>query len=122
MQYITLNDGSFILNVRGITKTFNLKSFNYHKIKREINNAGSNEETILSLMQEPVLLDGIYEVYLNPNNVIYAMHYTSAKEDPVPCFFNDTCKTHQKPPPLDKFLGSYASTEAIKEDWPEFFI
>ena len=123
MQYITINDGSFILKVGGSTKTFSIKSFNYHKIKRAIKEERS-EEFITSLMKTPSLPEGVYELY-SKGTRLYATQYKDT-EEPIIHIINsgqdNALNTIYESKTAKKFLGVYESLKAIKEDWPEFFL
>ncbi len=63
MQYIHLSDDSYILHTsEGIT-TLTRKTFNFHTIKRMINE-GAEEDQIFPLLEPPELPDGLFELFL----------------------------------------------------------
>ena len=119
MHCVTLNGGSFIVQIGGTTRTFTIKSFNYHKLKKAIkDNIG--EEAILALMELPMLYDGILELYINKEGFLSTVHY---RDLGPPTYTSLKGKGLADERILkSEFLGTYPGLKEIQEDWPEHFV
>lgn len=122
MQYIHLNDDSFVLRTSNGMSTLTRKSFNFNKIKRLLKK-GAEEEKILPLLEPPKLPNGVFQAYLDLSKK--CLMYTNLYEkdgqvvhefylmDGTPYFFD---------PNNSKFMGVYASKADLISDWPEYAI
>lgn len=123
MQYIHLNDDSYILHTTQGVKNLNRKSFNFNKIKRMIKK-GAAEEDILPLLITPKLPEGIYQAYIVPEE--QAMYYMHIAEHPEEGVVNTSYSLagEQKHFTVHSatFVGVYASKSDLIEDWPEYTI
>jgi len=123
MQYIHLNDDSYILHTSQGIKNLNRKSFNFNKIKRMINK-GAAEEDILPLLVTPELPDGIYQAYIVPEeHAMYYMHMTKhPQEGVVHTSYNLAGEQKHFTAHSATFVGVYASKADLVLDWPEYTI
>lgn len=120
MQYIHLNDDSYILHTSEGMTTLNRKSFNFHTIKSLINK-GADEDKVLPLLETPELPNGLYELYLDENN--NDMHIKHMKKEGE---VNWSTLGSGNPGAITAdsgtFMGVYASEQDIMSDWPEYII
>ena len=123
MQYIQLNDNSYVLHLSTGLRTIKRRSFNFHKIQKLINE-GADVENILPLLEVPPLPNGTYEAYELPEGKMIYLH-TSEKGVQT---LNNLVGEKAIPYTLDqlvaelKFVGIYASIEDLEEDWPEYLL
>ena len=124
MQYIHMNDDTYIIQTTQGPKTLTRKSFNFTKIKRMIRN-NAPEEDIFLLLEPPKLTNGIYQLFLIPTcNQLYYQHFQDTEEGTI-----ETYKTINGegidfvPDEMPrKLLGVYTSVKEMIADWPEYTI
>lgn len=121
MQYVRLDNNSYIVNLTTGMATITRKSFNYHKIKRLIEKNAA-EEDILPLLVPPETPNGVYEVYFKPQtDTLYYLNQKGFNDDGTPRTMGGSVY-YQADTTQDDFLGIYASIEDIYVDWPEYSI
>lgn len=126
MHYIQLTNDSYILNTSVGVHTLTIKSFNFSKIKKLINE-GAKEEEILPLLLPPKINDGVYEAYLVEElNVMIYKHYKDPESkwlgDDLEKYIGVLGKTAVADTYIDnaKFMGIYTSLDELEADWPEY--
>lgn len=120
MQYIHLNDDSYILHTSKGIATLNRKTFNFHTIKHLINK-GVEECEVLPLLETPELPNGLYELYLSKDiNVMHIKHIQ--KEGGVTWSSLNSAQVHDVSAENVTFVGVYANEQDIMADWPEYII
>lgn len=120
MQYIHLNDDSYILHTSKGVATLNRKMFNFNKIKRLISNSAA-EEKILPLLEPPKLPDGLYEAYLH-QDTMYIKHTCDTADDCKITWNKAGSKNLTDSVPDAKFMGVYTSEDELIADWPEYLL
>ena len=126
MQYIELNNSSFILHTRKGSTHVSRSSFNFNKIKAMIKE-GTGEEFLLPLLEPPELPNGIYEAY---ESIKLNKMYYSHKTDKNGVFEEYICVLGQDPSTQQflinsddyVFVGKYASLKELYYDWPEYLV
>jgi len=121
MQYIHLNNDSYIIHTSQGAFTLTRESFNFNKVKRLLSN-DAEEDKVLPLLTPPELPDGVFKAFLTySGEVMYILHYQ--EEDgtiTTTCQnFNGVNMAHS---PDAKLMGIYASKEDLILDWPEYTI
>ena len=125
MQHIQLSNDSFILHTQKGATHVTRSNFNFTKIKNMIKK-GTDEESLLPLLEPPELPDGIYEAYESiPSAKMYYKHMYS-KLDQFSCYYkqlgkNDSTKLDNQPDNC-VFVGVYASLKDLHYDWPEYLV
>lgn len=119
MQYIHLNDDSYILHTSEGMTTLNRKSFNFHRIKKLISE-DAEEGEILSLLETPSLPDGLYELYLHPDSDTMAIKHLKDGGSVTWTNLNNENTIINTDNPFVEFIGVYASEQDIMADWPEY--
>lgn len=121
MQYVKLDNNSYIVNLSTGMAHITRKSFNYNKIKRLIDKNAA-EEDILPLLIPPETPNGVYEVYFNSeSDILYYLQMKDSEIEISPKTIDGTTY-YQADDIKDVFLGVYASIEDIYADWPEYAI
>jgi hypothetical protein len=127
MQYIHLNDDSFIIQTSQGTHNVSRTSFNFNRLTKLIRKEDVIEKEILDLLVTPDLPDGVFQAYLYKklDQLVY-QHIREVGTGVVSAFFNIKGENF----PVDSktfkstytFLGIYASKEEVLLDWPEYVI
>ena len=123
MQYIKLNNDSYILHTSKGATQFTRNSFNFHKIQKLVEE-GAEEEVIAPLLEAPELPDGIYMLYKDPIvNKLFYKHsiFRNGKLDEYYCWLHKPLEQGQDWDTYE-FLGNYSSIQDIKYDWPEYLL
>ena len=122
MQYIHLNDDSYILRTSEGMTTLNRKTFNFHTIKALLKK-GAEEEDILPLLKTPDMPNGIFELYLHQKTDTMMIKHTTDGGVAVEWtrLNNETTVCHDEDG-ARKFVGVYVSEQDIMADWPEYLL
>ena len=121
MQYIHLNDDSYILHTSKGMTTLNRKTFNFHTIKNLIKK-GAEEAQILPLLETPKLPDGLFELFIHEEEdkpAVLSVKNTKSDGNPVWGPLGGTGLCHPYEDDSD-YLGMYACEADMISDWPEY--
>ena len=122
MQYIHLNDDSYILRTSEGMTTLNRKTFNFHTIKTLLKK-GAEEEDILPLLKTPSMPNGIFELYLHqPTDTMMLKHILNGGIDVEWTRLNNNETFCNDEANARKFVGVYVSEQDIMADWPEYLL
>lgn len=119
MQYIHLNNNTFIMHTPSGSEQITRKSFNFHKIIKAVK-AGATFEDIKDFLIPPDTSKGILELYkVKGEHKLITKKY--ANDDN--CYeyeaMNGTSISKYDINNLD-FIGVYISMNDILYDWPEY--
>lgn len=123
MRYIHLSSDSYILQTSKGPVTLTKKSFNFHKIKRLMQN-NATEEEILPLLKIPKLPEGLFQAYVDNENKMYYINIVETSSE----ILSQTFWLNGNPAMLlpdsqnNVFMGVYASKQELIADWPEYAI
>ena len=121
LPYLLTNDDTIIIQLSSGPKFVYLYSFNYWKIKKNIETL--TEDEILELLKTPPLPDGIRRLHVIKNK-LFLIHIQDTSESSYildgGMFRNTTADVAGTPG--SKFLGVFATTDDIKDAFPEYFI
>jgi hypothetical protein len=127
MQYIRLNDSSYILHTSKGAVTLNRTSFNFNKVKVMLDKGTLQEYNLLPLLEPPELPDGVFELYMPYTGRLYYKQ-TREVEGVVKSHYYWVGDEYEHDMVSDEisgtaeFLGVYASIKDIMFDYPEHFI
>lgn len=123
MQYVLLSDNSYILQLSTHMEVIEPKRFYFRKIKKLID-AGTEEETILPLLQIPPLPNGVFEAYEFPDDGQMLYLHIDLKGTRKIYDLNRnqevTLSSEAESNLYQNFAGVYASIEELQDDWPEY--
>ena len=121
LPYLLTSDDTLIIQLASGPKFVYLYSFNYWKIRKNIETL--TEDQLAELLKTPPLPDGIRRLYVI-KDTLYLLHVQDTTSSPYKLkggmFVNisgDITTT-----PGNKFLGVFATTDDIKDAFPEYFI
>jgi len=118
MRYIQLTNDSYVLYTPQGLKTITKKSFHYHKIQKLVRQ-GADADEILPLLESPLLLNGLYEAYLQDDKMIY-LHTEENGIQKVVELMTNRLLGETLDETTAEFMGVYASLDDLMEDWPEY--
>lgn len=122
MQYIHLNNDSYILKTSKGIHNFTRKSFNFNKIKKLIQK-DAPEEKVLPYLKPPDLVDGIFEAYIDTNiDKMFYKHIEEVNGNVYSEYYWLGGEPDYTDEPKEEFVGVYASKKDIIDDWPEYVI
>lgn len=118
IKHILMADKSIILQLSTGPKTITPRSFNYNKIVKLL---PTTEEELLPLLQTPPLPNGIFYFYLDDHDKYWV---TIIHKDTSNLLLRNSNFIHTRgfPTKHRELLGTYASIDDIKFDFPELFI
>lgn len=90
----------------------------YHKLKKHL---PASESKVLELLKTPPLPDGIFEVYLQ-NEQIYIKNITNTKLQYYTITNAEINPQVVVPNTLDTLLGVFTSLDEVRNYLPEYFI
>jgi len=125
MQYIQLSNDSFILHTKKGATQVSRSNFNFTKIKNLISK-GTDEESLLPLLEPPELPNGVYEAFEVPTlNKMYYKH-TSNDNANFSSYYAEvgagSANELTTKPAGGVFVGVYASLKDLHYDWPEYLL
>ena len=119
LPYLLTSDDTLIIQLESGPKFVYLYSFNYWKIRKNIETL--TEDQLTELLKTPPLPDGIRRLYLIKNKLCIA----HIRDDCTSSYVlkDGMFKNISGGIALgSKFLGVFATTDDIKDAFPEYFI